>query len=57
MVLHRPEDLKDMTYPDFLKWWRKSSNDENNKGEAQSGDGDVPDLGDLLPKALFTLER
>ena len=42
--LHRPEELKDMTYPEFFKWWRKSSADENKKGEAQSGDGDVPHL-------------
>lgn len=40
--LHCPEDLKDMTYPDLFKWWRKSSSDKNKKGEAQSEDGDVP---------------
>ena len=42
--LHRPEDLKDMTYPEFFKWWHKSSSDENKKGEAQSEEGDVPHL-------------
>ena len=34
--LHRPDQLKDMTYPEFFKWWRKASSDENKKGEAQS---------------------
>ena len=42
--LHRPEHLKDMTYTEFFKWWRKSSTDENKKGEAQSEEGDVPHL-------------
>ena len=32
--LHCPEDLKNMTYPEFFKWWRKSSSDDK-KGEAQ----------------------
>ena len=40
---YRPEDLKDITYPEFFKWWRKSSSDEN-KDEAQSEKRDVPHL-------------
>ena len=43
--LHRPEQLKDITYPEFFKWWRKTTSDENKKGEAQSAQGDVPHLG------------
>ena len=46
--LHCREDLKNMTmtmtYPEFFKWWRNSSSDENKKGEAQSEDGDAPHL-------------
>ena len=42
--LYRPEDLKNMTYPEFFKWWHKSSSNENKKGEAQSEDRDAPHL-------------
>ena len=42
--LHRPQELKDMTYPDFFKWWRKSSSDEHKKGETQSAEGNLPCL-------------
>ena len=43
--LQRPEQLKDMTYPEFFEWWRKTNRDENRKGEVQSAEGDVPHLG------------
>ena len=43
--LYRPEQLKDMTYPEFFTWWRKTTSDENKRGEAQSAQGDVPYLG------------
>ena len=42
--LHRPQQLKDMTYPDFLKWWRKCRSDEHKKGEAPSAEGNLPCL-------------
>ena len=35
--LHRPEDLKDMTYPEFFKWWHKSSSDEKKVRHNQRG--------------------
>ena len=40
-----PEQLKDITYPEFFKWWHKTTSDENKKGEVQSAQGDVPHLG------------
>ena len=43
--LHRPDQLKDMTYLEFFKWWRKASGDENKKGEAQSAQRYIPHLG------------
>lgn len=42
--LNRPEELKQLTYPEFFKWWRKTQSDENKKGETQSADGNVPFL-------------
>ena len=43
--LHRPEQLRNMTYPEFFQWWRKSTSNENKKGETQLGMGVDPCLG------------
>ena len=51
--LHCPEQLKDMTYPEFFKWWRKTTSDENKKGEAQSAQGDVPIWGVEQPMMIL----
>ena len=35
--LHCPDHLRDITYPEFFKWWQKTTSDENSNGGVQSG--------------------
>ena len=50
--LHRPEDLKDMTYPEFFKWWHKSSSDENSHNQRRG----MPLIYGLEPQ-MMTLQN